>query len=68
MPSETINVHRMTEEPKAIREDLDYIKGHMVDVDTILTPKEEEKLNEAIEEHKSGKVISLEDFEKELGQ
>ena len=39
----------MTEELKAIRADLDYIKEHMIDVDTILTPEEKERLDEAIE-------------------
>ena len=68
MTSGTVNVQQMTEELKAIRADLDYIKEHMVDVDTILTPEEEERLDEAIEEYKSGKAVSLEDFEKELGQ
>jgi len=58
----------MTEELKAIRADLDYIKEHMIDVDTILTPEEKERLDEAIEEYNSGKAVSLEDFEEELRQ
>ncbi len=58
----------MTKELKAIRIDLDYIKTHMVNVDTILTPVEKARLDRAIEECKSGKAISLEDFEKEFGQ
>ena len=66
MTTETVDVQRMTEELKAIRTDLDYIKEHMVDVDTILTTEEEERLDKSIEEYKSGKAVSLEDFEKEL--
>lgn len=68
MTTQTVDVQQMTEELKAIRTDLDYIKEHMVDVDTILTPEEEERLDESIEEYKSGKAVSLEDFEKELEQ
>ncbi|MBS3127154.1 hypothetical protein J4228_03235 [Candidatus Woesearchaeota archaeon] len=68
MASETVNVQQMTEELKAIRADLDYIKEHMIDVDTILTPEEKERLDEAIEEYNSGKAVSLEDFEEELRQ
>jgi hypothetical protein len=68
MTTETADIQHMNEELKAIRTDLDYIKEHMIDVDTILTPKEQERLDEAIEEHKSGKAVSLEDFEKELEQ
>jgi hypothetical protein len=61
--TETMDVH---EELKAIRTDLDYIKEHMVDVDTVLTPKEKERLDESIKEYKSGKAVSLEDFEKNV--
>ena len=68
MASETVNVQQMTEELKAIRADLDYIKEHMIDVDTILTPEEKDRLDEAIEEYNSGKAVSLEDFEEELRQ
>jgi len=52
------------EELKMIRRDLDYIKKHMVDVDTILTIDEERRLEESLEEYKEGKTIKLQDFEK----
>jgi len=52
------------EELKMIRRDLEYIKRHMIDVDTILTIDEERRLEESIEEYKEGKTIKLEDFEK----
>jgi len=52
------------EELKMIRRDLDYIKKHMIDVDTILTIDEERRLEESLEEYKEGKTIELEDFEK----
>ncbi len=57
MATETVNAHQFAEELKAIRKDLEFIKEHMVDVDTILTQKEEWRLNEAIEEYKAGKTI-----------
>ncbi|MDI6903718.1 MAG: hypothetical protein QMC77_08285 [Methanocellales archaeon] len=57
----------IVEELKTIREDLDYIKKHMVDVDTILTPEEEKRLEESLKEYKEGGTTRLEDFEKELG-
>ena len=56
----------ITTELKAIRKDLDYIKMHMVDADTILTPEEEIKLEESLKEYKEGKATLLEDFEKEM--
>ena len=54
-------------ELKAIREDLNYIKEHMVDIDTILTPGEERILEEGIREFKEGKTIRLEDLERDRG-
>jgi len=51
-------------ELKAIREDLDFIKAHMVDVDTILNPKEEARLEESLKEYKTGKAVPLDEFEK----
>ncbi|PKP58930.1 MAG: hypothetical protein CVT89_01980 [Candidatus Altiarchaeales archaeon HGW-Altiarchaeales-2] len=50
----------------AIRNDLEYIKAHMVDADTILTPDEEINLEESLEEHNKRNTILLEDFEKEI--
>jgi uncharacterized membrane protein YgcG len=57
---------KILNELKAIKLDLDYIKNHMVDVDTILTPDEEERLNESLTDLKKGKATSLEEFEKEM--
>lgn len=56
----------ITKELKAIRKDLNYIKIHMVDADTILTPEEETRLEESLKEYKEGKATRLEDFEKEM--
>lgn len=54
------------EELKEIKIDLHYIKDHMVDVDTILTPKEEERLEESLQEFKERKTTSLSEFEEEM--
>lgn len=49
-----------------IKTEIDYIKEHMVDIDTILTPDEESRLNESLKEFKQGKTTSLQDFEREM--
>lgn len=49
----------LVEETQAIRKDLDYIKAHRVDVDSILTPEEEKRLAKSLEEHRKGKTIRL---------
>jgi hypothetical protein len=54
------------EELKAIRMELEYIKEHMVDADTVLTRVEEELLEQSIREFEAGKANRLEDFENEL--
>lgn len=51
---------KIMEELKAIRRDLDFIKEHMVDRDTILTSEEE-----AMKELKEGKATKLEKLESE---
>jgi len=60
---------------ETIHKDLEFIKNkvieiekHMVDVDTVLTPEEERRLEESIKEYKMGKTTSLEDFEKEMSK
>ena len=54
------------EELKVIRRELEYIKEHMVDVDTVLTREEERILDESLREFVEGEATKLEDFEKEL--
>jgi hypothetical protein len=58
--------NRIWEELKAIREELKYIKAHMVDADTILNPDEEALLDEALKEFEAGKATKLDEFEHEL--
>tara|TARA_Y100000310_G_scaffold210087_1_gene210708 strand:+ start:11405 stop:11578 length:174 start_codon:yes stop_codon:yes gene_type:complete len=46
-------------ELKAIREDLDYIKKHIADVDTIMTDDDASSLKEADKDLKEGKTKRL---------
>ena len=56
---------QILQELRAIKEDLEYIKEHMVDVDMVLTPEEERILEEGIREHKEGKTVRLEELKRE---
>ncbi|MEA1944662.1 MAG: hypothetical protein U9N07_04935 [Euryarchaeota archaeon] len=58
----------LIKELKIIKEDLEYIKLHMVDIDVILTPQEEEILEEGLEEFETGKTISLSDLKRNRGE
>lgn len=60
-----ITEEELFKELKAIRKDLAYIKEHMVDINIILTPEEEEILEEGIKEFEEGKAIKLEDLERD---
>ncbi len=53
---------QIIDELKCIKEELHYIKIHMIDVDTILTAEEKKLLDESIVHEKAGKMISLEEL------
>ena len=65
--SEAIDSNEIRHELKAIREDLDFIKSHMVDVDSILTEEDYISLQEYRKEKESGTLTSHEALKKELG-
>ena len=64
--AETMNI-QITEELKAIRKDLAFIKTHMFDPDTIMSVEEEQRFKQALQELKEGKTTTLSDLKKELG-
>ena len=51
---------QILEELKGIKEELNEIKDHMVDVDTILTKEEHILLDESIKNEREGKLVPLE--------
>lgn len=51
-----------------IKSELDYIKGHMVDIDQILNDDDKKALAEAQEEYKTGKTTSFDELQEELGR
>jgi len=56
---------QIMQELKEIKMDLNFIKKHMVDVDTILTPEEEVELNESLRELEKGKTFSFDTIKKD---
>ena len=62
----------MTEDTKLILKELNDIKVELhsikriIDRDAALTPEENERLRESLDDFKKGKTLSLEDFEKEM--
>lgn len=57
---------KIMKELEAIKKDLNHIKEHMIDRDTILTSEEEKILDETLKEFKEGKAIKLEELESEV--
>jgi len=54
-------------ELKSIKQELGYIKEHMVDRDMFLDQEEMQLLQESLKDKKEGKLISHEELERELG-
>lgn len=65
--AETVTIQRIYKELKELKREVHFIKEHMFDPDTIMTPEEEEHFAEAMKELKEGKTTSLSDLKKELG-
>ena len=63
--SETINMNKIYETLVELKREVDFIKNHMVDVDTILTPEENIELDESLKELEEGKTFSFEDIKKD---
>lgn len=64
---EVINYGEILHELRLIREDLDFIKAHMVDVDSIMTEDDYLSLSEYRAEKKTGKLTSHEGLKREMG-
>jgi len=64
MPTET---KQILVELKSIKQELDFIKEHMVDRDMFLDQEEMQLLQESLKDKKEGMLISHEELEKELG-
>jgi len=63
---EIVNMDKMYRELLALRKEVQFIKSHMFDPDTIMTTEEEERFERAMQEYKEDKTTSLEDLKKEL--
>lgn len=61
-----MTTNQILEKLDKMEKDISYIKQHMIDADSILTPEETERLEESLQEFKEGKTTSLEDSEKEM--
>jgi len=65
--AEIVNLEKMYREILALRKEVQFIKTHMFDPDTVMTTEEEEIFERAMKEYGKGQCISLEDLKKELG-
>ena len=65
--SEAINSKDIRDELKAIRDDFNFIKGHMIDIDSIMTENDCIALKEYRKDKKAGRLIFHKDLKKEMG-
>ncbi len=56
----------ITREIEALRKDIKDIRSRMVDVDMLLSERERKRLEESLDELRSGKAISHEELVREL--
>ncbi|MBN1502905.1 hypothetical protein JW930_05140 [Candidatus Woesearchaeota archaeon] len=64
--SEAIPYDKIQNEINSLRKDVEYIKNHMVDADTIMTEEDYEDLLEYREQKRSGKLVKEADVLREL--
>lgn len=64
--AETVNMEKMYHELLALRKEVQFIKNRMIEIEVVMAPEEEVRLEEALEEHRKGKTKRVEDFRKEL--
>lgn len=64
---ETVTLNVIHKDLKFVIRELMEIKEHMVDVDTILTPEEEEELEKSIENYKLGKTKDFDKIKEDIG-
>ena len=58
---------KVFDELASIKAELDEIKEHMVDADTILSMEEKVLVDESFKHEKEGKLVSISEFRKDLG-
>jgi len=58
---------KVFDELASIKAELDEIKEHMVDADTILSEEEKVLVDESFRHEKEGKLVSISEFKKDLG-
>ena len=62
-----IEAQQVMEELKDIKEELEYIREHMVDKDMFLDAEEKQLLEESYEHQRQGKLVSSKELRHELG-
>ena len=60
-------MEHMLRELKTIRTNIDFIKKHMFDPDTIMTTEESRRFEQSMNELREGKTTPLSELKKELG-
>ena len=65
MGQETL-IQKMYEEVKEMKADVNFIKAHMFDPDTIMSTEENKRFAQSMKEFKKGNTVSLAQLKKEL--
>ena len=61
-----IQMRNVIERLARLEREVSYLKNHVEDIDSILTPEEEKLLEDSYENEKAGKLLSSKEIETEL--
>ena len=64
---EAATLAKISEDLEFLKKEVVEIRTHMVDIDSLLTPEEEQELDASIANYKSRKTTNLAKLKKELG-
>ncbi len=64
--TEAIDLKKVYNELKTLRQEVGFIKKHMFDSDTIMTIEEAKRFEQSLKDLKKGKTTPLSEFKKEL--
>lgn len=65
--AETVTMQMIYQELKGLKTEVNFMKKHLFDPDSILTTEERKRYERSLKELKAGKTTSLSQLKKELG-
>ncbi len=65
--AEVVTVKTLHNEVVELKKEVEYIKNHMLDPDMVMTPEENERFEQSMQDLADGKAVPLDQVKRELG-